>query len=180
VAKRKRQSRSAKTKERSPGVEAREALAMWGLALRYAKSAAAPSASHAVEAIKERVPKARLATWALARLKPKGAAATWALARLKPEGAADEDAEPEAEDAEGAMTAEGDEEAPQTKSEEEPAESEEEPGTGPTDEGPEEPREAEVPAGESHSADALDSDFDHAYSEDVENYEHRDAYAPIT
>jgi hypothetical protein len=223
-----------------PSAEAREALAMWGLALRYVAGAARPVAQGATQRVKERLAavtssessvKDRLdpsktekggkvgdAADALlgkmgkpGKLAAKASLGSRVVGRLTPDlddEAPDSEAEeeeraeePEATAAESEETvdepdaSEPEEDEPETTAESEPsgsdagdededeeAEEDEQAEAGAEDDTAEDSAKAVKPQSEpvrAHpGADPLHTDFDHAYSDEVENYEHQDAYAP--
>src|SRR5688500_5742679 len=223
-----------------PTAEAREALAMWGLALRYATAAVKPVAKGATHGVKERLSSATSSETSLKdRLNPsttekggkvgdaadallgkmgkpgklasKASLGSRMVGRLAP-GTNEESGEPEPDESEQpieepeaaadsgepveepeAAEAEGDE--PEAAAESKPSgsdadsEAQDDQDEAEDDE-PEEPAtKSAAPEGtkpvKPHSkpvephpgAEPLRTDFDHAYSEEVENYEHRDAYA---
>jgi hypothetical protein len=139
-----------------PAAEAKRALAQWRLALRYAAAAARPGAEAAARVV--RATGADLASRAVERLRALGEerADQGQAAESPDEGAAEDEREPDGPAAEedGAPPAD------------------EEPGAE-ADGTDEEPDADERDGG----ADPLRAGFEHAYSDEVENYEHRDAYA---
>jgi hypothetical protein len=188
VAQRQRKSGSGNRRNGGPSAAelAHEATAEWGLAARYAAAAMKPAVGRATEAVKERV-RARgegpslkdrlnpavtdkggragdLADFALAKMGKPGALAAKAglgsriVERLRP-----------AESEDGAPRDEADEEAEAFDEAEE--ESEE---TGDPDDVAQEPGEAET-----EEDPPTSNEHEHAYSEEVESYEHHDAY-PMT
>jgi hypothetical protein len=223
-----------------PTAEAREALAMWGLALRYATAAVKPVAKGATHVVKERLSSATSSETSLKdRLNPsttekggkagdaadallgkmgkpgklasKASLGSRMVGRLAP-GTDEESGEPEPTDeseepieepeaaadgeepVEEPETAEAEDDEPETAAESEPsgsdADSEAQDDQDEAEDDPEEPAtKSAAPEGtrpvKPHSkpvephpgAEPLRTDFDHAYSEEVENYEHRDAYA---
>ncbi len=212
----KRTTASSAATPEAPAAEARKAVELWGLALRYASSAVAPAAKGAAHGVKERVAamassdhsvKDRLdpsktekggkpgdaADALLGRMgKPGRLAAKTALGsrivgRIAP-SLNDDEVEPEA------PTAESDADEPVEESEEggvreDPPEAEasdEESEADASDDQPDEASEDERdrPQGQAKpvephpGAEPLHTDFEHAYSDEVENYEHQDAYAP--
>ena len=192
----------------TPSAEAREALALWGLALRYASAAVAPVAKGAAHSVKERLStatsgdgslKERLdpsktekggkigdaADALLEKMGPPGKLAAKAslgsrvIDRITPDhdgGHEDDQVEadlPKTEEEEEAVLEEHQAQRTEPEAGEEPA--------GPSSEGEEdevaEQAEAEEPKQSHEGAAPLHTDFDHAYSGEVENYEHQDAYA---
>jgi len=236
-------TRNGSSAAEEPTAEAREALAMWGLALRYASEAVKPVAKGATQGVKNSV-KERLSaatsseTPVKDRINPSttekggkvGDAADALLAKMgkpgklaskvslgsrvvgrlapgtsgepgeeeptaeseetveQPEEAADR--EEAIEEPEAAGSEDDDPETAESEPSGSDAEDEDQPEEA-KDDDPDEPP-AESDATDSHlkpvkahsepvrahpGADPLHTDFDHAYSEEVENYEHRDAYA---
>jgi hypothetical protein len=235
-------TRNGSSAAEKPTAEAREALAMWGLALRYASAAVKPVAKGATQGVKNSV-KDRLSaatsseTSVKDRINPSstekggkvGDAADALLAKMgkpgklaskvslgsrvvgrlapgtteepdeqeptaeseetveepdeaadreeaveEPEAAGSEDDDPEASaesEPSGSDAEDEDEEAEDDDPDESAAKSDA------TDGHLKEVKPHSEPVRAHPGADPLHTDFDHAYSEEVENYEHRDAYA---
>ena len=204
----------------TPAAEAREALAMWTLALRYASAAVKPVAQGAAAGVKERLSSATSGESSLkerldpgttdkggkigdaadallekmgkpGKLAAKASLGSRTIGRLAPgtnEPSAPEDVgpadDPPIEDetaADDGVEAEAAEDESAADEEVEDAEEEGAPEPTAVSEPPPEDgepaREVSEPIEGHPGADPLHTDFDHAYSDEVENYQHRDAYA---
>lgn len=186
----------------SPAAEAKQALAQWRLALRYAAAAAGPVAKSAARAVGERASRITAHKESLAehldptraeqgdrmgdavdallgklgtpgRLAAQASLGSRALARLQGEGGGSD-----GDDDRGTEPGEEPEDAPDSEAGERSPDATAE---GEEPEGSAEPAEGHV-AGtaadrrDDEGADPLRAGFKHAYSEEVENYDHQDAY----
>ena len=224
--------RSSSSATGAPSEEAREALAKWGLALRYASAAVRPAAKQAATGVKQRIAKATSGDGSLKeRLNPaktgkggrigdgadalleklgtpgklaaRASLGSRAVDRLTPDLAesGEEDDRvtdlPETEEEEEAVLEERQAaQADASDEDQEPPEEDEEQ----REDDPQASDESDEPASEADAdedeaadkeeiadeaepvqahegAAPLHTDFEHAYSEEVENYVHRDAYA---